>query len=389
MNKISTTIRKYLLEENSHRSYGFNSLPAHIREILLEEYREFFVPNFDWNSTQDKFKNNQRGFTEWIKENRIIGFDNNLDILITKLREDLIHIRRSKIADKALEYFEDLVKPTLGDEVLVGPLSKFAEIALLGSHTIRELDGAFAEAKNIINSDGSIDQLKITQSKIFIGDDISLPNFERFVQKNPEYQGVFDDWKKLFDRTIELSIKGLNAYRNSTPYDTIKEVYDYLIKYRKENKQTSKVKTFNTFIDEKLDQSEIDEFLDRISKNGIDSLSKYEIEELNNADNSDFNSHKVIIDKIKNLVSDYGGYISMSDMEAESSPLYKEMGKTIHLIERINSDDVTIIVYGGYKYESEIGEYEVVYDKLDMNILIQIKELLDNAIRYDLLQKDI
>ena len=32
---------------------------------------------------------------------------------------------------------------------------------------------------------------------------------------------------------FELSIKKLNAYRNSTPYNNIKKLYNFLMEYRK------------------------------------------------------------------------------------------------------------------------------------------------------------
>jgi hypothetical protein len=105
------------------------------------------------------------------------------------------------------------------------------------NHVNRELTKAFNDAKNIIDPDGSINHTKITQSEIFSGDEISLPNFERFVQKNPEYKGVFDDWKKLFDKQIELSLVGPNAFRSSVPYSAFKELYNFLINLRKNKNQ--------------------------------------------------------------------------------------------------------------------------------------------------------
>ena len=46
----------------------------------------------------------------------------------------------------------------------------------------------------------------------------------RFVKKNPEFTGVFNEWKKLFDADINATLIELNAFRSSTPFDKIKEL---------------------------------------------------------------------------------------------------------------------------------------------------------------------
>ena len=74
-------------------------------------------------------------------------------------------------------------------------------------------------------------------AEIFNGDDISLVKFRRFAEKNPEYRGVFNDWKKLFDKSVGSLLVDLNAYRNSTPYEKIKKLYDFLIQLRSETKK--------------------------------------------------------------------------------------------------------------------------------------------------------
>jgi len=40
----------------------------------------------------------------------------------------------------------------------------------------------------------------------------------------------------MFDMELELSFKELNAFRDSTPYNKIKNVYNFLMEYKK-NKQ--------------------------------------------------------------------------------------------------------------------------------------------------------
>jgi hypothetical protein len=230
---IATTIREYLNENVlTINNIDFNSFPNDILKTLEDEYGHYYLNNFDWNSKQDEFVNNPKGFREWLNLNKKEEFIKNLDTIISKVRQDLILLIKKRNADKVLKEFEGLIVPVLDNSILVSPLSKFMEFALLNLHTMKEIEQAYIEAKNIIDNDGSLNYGKITPSSIFIGDDISLPNFERFVTKNPEYKGVFNDWKKMLDKSMELSSTELNAFRDSTPYLEIKKLYGFLIKIK-------------------------------------------------------------------------------------------------------------------------------------------------------------
>jgi len=230
---IKTTIREYLNENVlTINNIDFNSFPNDILKTLEDEYGHYYLNNFDWNSKQDEFVNNPKGFREWLNLNKKEEFIKNLDTIISKVRQDLILLIKKRNADKVLKEFEGLIVPVLDNSILVSPLSKFMGFALLNLHTIKEIEQAYIEAKNIIDNDGSLNYGKITPSSIFIGDDISLPNFERFVTKNPEYKGVFNDWKKMLDKSMELSSTELNAFRDSTPYEKIRNLYNFLIKIR-------------------------------------------------------------------------------------------------------------------------------------------------------------
>jgi hypothetical protein len=230
---IKKTIRKYLNENVlSINNIDFNTFPNDILKTLEDEYGHYYLYNFDWNSKQDEFMDNPKEFREWLKLNKKEEFIKNLDKLIQKTRQDLILLIRKKNAKKVLEQFEELIIPALDNSILVEPLSKFMEFALFNLHSSKEIEQAYIEAQNIIEKDGSINYAKITPSSIFIGDGISLPNFERFANKNPEYKGVFNDWKKLFDKSIELSSTELNAYRDSTPYKEVRNLYNFLIQIR-------------------------------------------------------------------------------------------------------------------------------------------------------------
>lgn len=222
MKKIKTTLLEFTNE-------NIDNLPDNIRSTL-EEYRHIYVPKFDWNKMMDKYKNK---FNRWLEQHEKRGFEENIDTLITKVRQDLILLKKRKLAEKALKKFEELIIHVLGNKILIKPLSKFEVDALLHIHDIDELNKAFAKAKDIIDEYGDIEKSKIETSEFFDGDIISLPNFQRFVEENPDFKGVFEDWKKLFNRTIDLSLEELNAFRSSTAYDDIKNLYNYLIKVKK------------------------------------------------------------------------------------------------------------------------------------------------------------
>lgn len=231
---IKTTIREYLNENiTSTNDIEFSSFPKDVLKTLKDEYGHYYLHNFDWNTKQDEFVKNgvfdSKGFREWFDMNEKEEFIKNIDKLITATRQDLILLIKKRNANKVLKNFEELIIPVLGNSILTEPLSKFMEFALLNLHTSKEIEQAYNEARNIIDKDGSLNYSKITPSTIFIGDGISLPNFERFVTKNTEYKGVFNDWKEMLDKSIELSSAELNAYRDSTPYEQIRKLYDFLI----------------------------------------------------------------------------------------------------------------------------------------------------------------
>ena len=228
---ITESIREYF-NESENQLIDFKAFPKDILKTLDREYGHFYQHNFDWNDKADEFGDNMKGFSEWRVKNQSDEFMKNLDVLIRKTRQDLILITRQKNAKKSLMKFEELIVPVLGNSVLCKPLSKFMEYALLHLHSTKEMEAAFQEAESIIDSDGSINQAKITPSELFVGGGINLPAFENFVSENTEYIGVFNDWKKLFDLQTKLLITDLNAYRDSTTYQEIRNLYKFLIDYK-------------------------------------------------------------------------------------------------------------------------------------------------------------
>lgn len=127
------------------------------------------------------------------------------------------------------------------------------------------------------------------------------------------------------------------------------------------------IKKYNTFINES-DHSVIDPY-----------------NEENWSDKPEDNT--LLINDIKEEIAKYEcGFITMQDLQADSSPVYKEDESGIHLIERLLRNDVEVIVYGGYKNQDEVDEYQLNYEELDKDTLEEILELLNDAIENDLLE---
>lgn len=218
-----------LNEEENKPLFDFKSLPKDIQDTL-DEYDKYTM-KFDWNAMQDKLGKN---FQDWFDKHTNEMFIKHIDDIIRETTQDMILLKKKGMAEMKLQAFEELIKPTLGNSVLVPALSKFEERVIMNPYvTPQEIQQAFQDAKNIIDDSGSINQSKIEQSEIFKGGDINLPRFESFVKDNPEYKGVFNDWKKLFDEYMELFLTELHAYRNSTPIDRIRKLRNTLINIKK------------------------------------------------------------------------------------------------------------------------------------------------------------
>lgn len=229
---IQTNLRRCLYESFYNTNVvDFNSFPKNILKTLFDEYGDF-AHNFDWNEKSDEFDSPEE-FNKWLQKNKRVQFLKNVDSLIKKTSQDIQLLKKKRIVKAKLEAFEELIIPTLGDEVLSPALSKFEEDVLMNPNaSLKDIEQGFEQAKDILDDDGNLNQSKIKQSEIFTGGGINLPNFERFVQKNPEYKGVFNDWKKLFDEDTQLSITDLNAFRNSTPLERIVELRDFLVDFK-------------------------------------------------------------------------------------------------------------------------------------------------------------
>jgi hypothetical protein len=122
-------------------------------------------------------------------------------------------------------------------------------------------------------------------------------------------------------------------------------------------------------------------------------IKKYKIfesghEDIDPCGEEDWEDTKLkLIEDIGNIVDEYGGIITMQDLQADCSPILPCSTKhEMHLVETLEDDRVEIIVYGGYKAEYEEDRYNLDYEELEIETLQEIKQLLDNAIENELLE---
>lgn len=79
-----------------------------------------------------------------------------------------------------------------------------------------------------------------------------------------------------------------------------------------------------------------------------------------------------IIKKIKAIIIDYGAFTT-ADVEANSSPVIKSLGKDTHqLAERFDFHKVEAVIY---VHESETGSDFILYEDLSKDTLTEILSL--------------
>ena len=47
--------------------------PDDVLKTLEEEYGHYYLNNYDWNSKSDEYKDNPKGFTDFLKNNKVEG----------------------------------------------------------------------------------------------------------------------------------------------------------------------------------------------------------------------------------------------------------------------------------------------------------------------------
>lgn len=124
-------------------------------------------------------------------------------------------------------------------------------------------------------------------------------------------------------------------------------------------------------------QEEIDYILDKINRKGMSSLTRSEKMMLSNSETENYDTKDEIITLITDKIGECG-LITTSDLYLDSDILLKDSSEGIHLIDRFNYEGVNVVVYGGYKNETEIDEYEIPYEKIDIDILEEILSVIED-----------
>ena len=225
-------------DDTSYQGINIETFPPNVKKTLEDEYGDF-SHNFDWNTKQDEYEGRGEEFQKWFKKNTNEQLYKNIDDIIRKTTQDMILIKKQEIAKKKRKAFEELIIPALGNDILLRKLSEFeANVLMSPSATIESIEKGFKEAKNIMDAEGNIDSSKLTTDMVTgINDDniVNIAEFQNYIKKNPEYRGIYDDWMKLLDDDHELMLKELHAFRNSTGIESIRELRNFLIKYRDTN----------------------------------------------------------------------------------------------------------------------------------------------------------
>jgi hypothetical protein len=100
-----------------------------------------------------------------------------------------------------------------------------------------------------------------------------------------------------------------------------------------------------------------------------------------NIDDRKIDANKIkqkYISEIKEIIEEEGS-ISMGELGGDSI-MYgyaTEYGDEIALIEGFYSDYVEVVVYGGYKYNTEETSFPVKYEELDLDVIMEIRGLLE------------
>jgi hypothetical protein len=124
-------------------------------------------------------------------------------------------------------------------------------------------------------------------------------------------------------------------------------------------------------------QKLIDRILDKISSQGMGSLDDYELETLGNENNPNFDEKSFLISKIKYIVDKYGS-IFLKGLTQYELPVYKQTSQELHSVNELSTDFVTIIAYGGPDGKTELAEYPVNYDELDLSTLKSIDDVIND-----------
>ena len=155
--------------------------------------------------------------------------------ILNEVKHDIALIKARREADRKLEDFERLISDVV-PKARNNDFNRLEELVFLD---IDPNTGAFMEssteqfqqnmllASKGLDPNGEPSDLVNQPSKMDWSKDINEGNFQELVNNNPELQGVFNDWKTLFDKSIELSLRELKGFRNYG-LETLSKLEEYL-----------------------------------------------------------------------------------------------------------------------------------------------------------------
>ena len=86
------------------------------------------------------------------------------------------------------------------------------------------------------------------------------------------------------------------------------------------------------------------------------------------------------IDTIKEFIDNhalFGDRVHLSEIDEEPIP-YREDSSGYYQIESLHSSGVNIMGWGGYKFQTEIADYDLSYEELTNKLLDEIIEIIIN-----------
>jgi hypothetical protein len=140
--------------------------------------------------------------------------------IIAAIKSDIELLEGRKEVERKIEAFEKLIIPVLGKSVTQKDLNALEEQALMlgdwGTDSVEDLKKAMENAKKGLDPEGNPSDLALQPSQYDWSKGINYANFERFVNENPAYKGVFDDWVRMQEKSTELTLtdtKGFRSYK--------------------------------------------------------------------------------------------------------------------------------------------------------------------------------
>lgn len=235
---INTSFKDFLNEsmldtlKSDGDGFPIKGFPEDIQKTL-SEYDSFFKPKFDWNTKQDEFNDNEQ-FSKWLEKSETQGLEDNIDTVLEKINEDISVLKAKEESEKKLKAFEELILPALDNKDLTPILNDRQYLALMSTTaSLDDIAKGIKDGSGILDNEGNVDPLKLSSENPISDGGINLPAFESFVEENPEFQGVFDDWYKLFNANSELMLKDLNSFRSSVSLESLEDLKAYLEKFVK------------------------------------------------------------------------------------------------------------------------------------------------------------